>query len=618
MIPEPLSYNRGMSTLSPARIHALPDVLISQIAAGEVVERPASVVKELLENALDAGATQIELRLDAGGMRRIAVSDNGCGIAPDDLPLALTRHATSKIASLADLESVASLGFRGEALASMASVAQLALHTRPAGAAMAMLIHNHTGALQILPSASAGLGAHGTTVEVADLYFSTPARRKFLKTEQTEFGHCMDVARRIALARPDVEFRILHNGRIVLHLPATDEARRIVGVLGSEFGDTALSARTQADTLRLHGLVCPPTAARARADMQYFYVNGRYVRDKLLTHAMRAAYADVLHGDRQPAYVLSLDLDPRLVDVNVHPAKTEVRFRDGRGVHQFVFHSVQQALATAAGHPPNVYASPTPSPPTTSSSVWTTPQQARLDLAQTLAWYRPSPLAPPPVTDPHTAQTSVAPMVTDPNAAAGASLDAPLGHALAQLHGVYILAENSRGLVLVDMHAAHERIVYEQLKAAYTTQQVASQPLLIPVVFQATETELGLVAEAHATLLSLGLDVAQASPTAVAVRAVPTLLAASDVPALVRDVLRELVDAGGHSGRVTLEHQNAVLATMACHGAVRANRRLSLEEMNALLRQMETTERADECNHGRPTWVQLSMADLDRLFLRGR
>jgi DNA mismatch repair protein MutL len=612
-----ISLPRVSSDSSARRIRALPDVLISQIAAGEVVERPASVLKELLENALDAGARRIEVRLDEGGVRRIAVSDDGSGIPAEDLPLALARHATSKIATLAELESVASLGFRGEALASIASVANLALTTRDALAAHGMQIHNHQGALEVAPASSAGLGATGTTVEVTDLYFSTPARRKFLKSEQTELGHCMDVVRRVGLAQPGIAFSVSHNGKPTLQWPTADLDRRIAVVLGEDFTQESMALHVHAGDLVLAGRIGKPTASRARADGQYFYVNGRYVRDKVLSHAVKAAYADVLHGDRQPAYVLALRLDPRLVDVNVHPAKTEVRFRDSRGVHQFVFHAVQRALATTAGQDPPVASDSDddiarlhdsafdrqvvpqqhgrqPLAPHSRYPTW----QAALGVAQPLPTYGGLPPA----------RVDLGPE--------DEHVEHPLGTALAQVHGVYVLAQNHAGMVLVDMHAAHERIVYEKLKTSLARASLPVQTLLIPATLIATEVEIGTALEEQATLHALGFDISQASPTALAVRSVPAMLANADAAQLVRDVLRELHEVGGAS--VLAESQNTLLATMACHGAVRAHRRLTLDEMNALLRQMEATERADECNHGRPTWVHLSMAELDRLFLRGR
>jgi DNA mismatch repair protein MutL len=592
--------------LSAARpIQQLPDQLISQIAAGEVIERPSAVVKELLENALDAGATQITVRLEQGGVKRIAITDNGRGIAPEQLPLALARHATSKIASLADLENVMTLGFRGEALASIASVAQLTLTSRTAGAEHAWEISGSPldGKLHAQPSS----GAPGTTVDVQDLYFNTPARRKFLKTEQTEFGHCAEVVRRIALARPDVSLSLTHNGKTVDHWNSGEFARRSATILGDDFAAARLALEESAGPLRLRGFVGLPTAARMRADSQYFYVNGRFVRDKLLTHAVRAAYQDVLHGDRFPSYVLALDLDPALVDVNVHPSKIEVRFRDSRAVHQFVFHAVSRALAqtSATAHG----AAPAPVAASSGALPWVRQQQTGFGaqftpasgVAQNLADYGA-------LFAERTAGPGTAP--------AAAPSEHPLGFALAQLHGVYVLAQNELGLVLVDMHAAHERILYEQLKGALDSDAIQVQPLLIPVTFHADGVEVGTAEENQDTLRALGFDIAVLSPTTLAVRAIPALLKNADAQNLARDVLREVREFGG--SRVLLERRNELLGTMACHTAVRANRILSVPEMNALLRQMEATERADQCNHGRPTWVQLALSDLDKLFLRGQ
>ncbi len=623
--PAHASYNRGMNAphLPTRPIQALPDQLISQIAAGEVVERPAAVVKELLENALDAGATQITVRLEQGGVKRIAITDNGRGIAAAQLPLALARHATSKIASLADLENVGTLGFRGEALASIASVAQLTLTSRTADAPHAWQID---GATQQVTPAS---GAAGTTLDVQDLYFNTPARRKFLKSEQTEFGHCAEVVRRIALSRADVTFSLTHNGKTVEHWNASDHGRRSAQVLGEEFHQARLALDESAGPLRLAGFVGLPTASRARADAQYFYVNGRFVRDKLLTHAVRAAYQDVLHGDRYPSYALALELEPSQVDVNVHPAKIEVRFRDSRAIHQFVFHAVTRALAqtSATAHG----AAPGPQPATGASLPWIREQQqtsfhaqfaARpaggVGVIQDMAQYgalfaADSGRAPWPAPMPGSAAGLDA---LQPAPAAGATDEAPLGYALAQLHGIYVLAQNTRGLVLVDMHAAHERILYEQFKTALDADALQVQPLLIPVTFHADAVEVGTAEENRATLQALGFDIAALSPTTLAVRAVPALLKNADAQTLARDVLRDVREFGG--SRVLLERRNEMLGTLACHTAVRANRALTLPEMNALLRQMEQTERADQCNHGRPTWVQLALADLDRLFLRGQ
>jgi DNA mismatch repair protein MutL len=589
------------SVFPPRPIQPLPDQLISQIAAGEVVERPAAVVKELLENALDAGATQITVRLEQGGVKRIAVSDNGRGIEPGQLPLALARHATSKIASLSDLENVATLGFRGEALASIAAVAQLTLTSRPAGAAHAwQILGPHAGGEARAAPAS---GPQGTTVDVHELYFNTPARRKFLKSEQTEFGHCLEVVRRIALSRPEVAFSVSHNGKTVEHWQASESAKRSAQILGDEFAAARLALQEAAGPLRLHGFAGLPTAAKLRADAQYFFVNGRFVRDKLLTHAVRSAYQDVLHGDRFPSYVLSLELDPALVDVNVHPSKIEVRFRDSRGVHQFVFHAVNKALAQSAAGSPPVPARPAAAPwirPSPQASFGLHPAH-ETGVRQTLAEY--GALFSQPAPDPHPAP-------------APAAEEFPLGFALAQLHGIYVLAQNARGLVLVDMHAAHERIVYEQLKQALDAKALQVQPLLIPVTFYADAVEVGTAEENRAALDALGFDIAILSPTTLAVRALPAPLQSADAQGMARDLLRELREFGG--ARVLQERRNELLATLACHGAVRANRTLTIPEMNALLRQMEATERAGQCNHGRPTWVQLALADLDKLFLRGQ
>ena len=569
-------------------IKPLPDLLISQIAAGEVVERPASVVKELLENSIDAGARDISVQLAEGGVRQIRIADDGGGIPKEELPLALARHATSKIASLEDLENVASLGFRGEALASIASVARVNVTSRQRGAAHAWRID--AASLDIAPAALGG----GTVIEVDDLYFNTPARRKFLKREHTEFAHCEEACRRIALAHPAIAFQVQHNGRNALRLAAGNAGRRVADVLGGEFADQSRAVEVSAGGLRLTGYAALPAYSRARGDTQYFFVNGRFVRDKLLAHAVREAYADILHGQRYPAYVLFLELDPHGVDVNVHPAKTEVRFRDGRAVHQFVFHALQRTLAAPLSH-----AAPASSAQPAMPASAYAPHQQTLAVEQPLAAYFDF------------AQQGAQPLM--PTAQAGEA--PPLGFALAQLHGVYILAQNAAGLVLVDMHAAHERILYEKLKAVLDGQP-AMQPLLVPVVLSASGEEAA-AAETHADALGrLGFEVAAAGPRELVVRAVPALLTSARIPDLVRALLADMDKFG--ASRAAAEHRNELLATMACHGAVRANRTLALPEMNALLRQMEETERADQCNHGRPTWTQLSMDELDRLFLRGR
>jgi DNA mismatch repair protein MutL len=619
-------------------IEALPDHLISQIAAGEVVERPSAVVKELLENALDADATSITIRLEEGGVKRIAITDNGRGIPQDQLPLALERHATSKITSLEELENVATLGFRGEALASIASVALLTLTTRTAETPHAWQIENG----KITPSS----GAQGTTVDVQDLYYNTPARRKFLKSDQTEFGHCAEVVRRIALARPDVSFSLSHNGKTVEHWMVSAIDKRSATILGEAFANARLALDESAGPLRLHGYIGLPTASKGRADAQFFYVNGRFVRDKLLTHAVRAAYQDVLHGDRYPSYVISLDLDPALVDVNVHPSKIEVRFRDSRAVHQFVFHAVHRALAqTSATAFGTVPAPATAGLGEISQSgsgrlPWSGGEQSTFsaqfaapdattgtqNYTNRLNEMRANTAGISQTTNNYGALFGQRAEQTNPpgqpfSGAASVSLhdtndDYPLGFALAQLHGVYVLAQNTKGLVLVDMHAAHERILYEQLKNALSENTMSVQPLLIPITFYADAIEVGTAQENTEVLHSLGFDIAAISPTTLAVRSIPALLKNADAQTLARDVLRDVREFGG--SRVLIDRRNELLGTLACHTAVRANRSLTVPEMNALLRQMELTERADQCNHGRPTWVQLGLNDLDRMFLRGQ
>jgi DNA mismatch repair protein MutL len=616
----PFAPSPPATTAAPRPIQALPDQLISQIAAGEVIERPSAVVKELLENALDAGATQITVRLEQGGVKRIAITDNGRGIPPEQLPLALARHATSKIASLVDLENVSTLGFRGEALASIASVAQLTVTTRTADAAHAWEL---TGSYH--GTVSPASGATGTTIDVQDLYFNTPARRKFLKSEQTEYGHCAEVVRRIALARPDVSFSLSHNGKTIDHWNVGEFAKRSAHILGDDFANARLPLEESAGPLRLHGFVGLPTASKARGDAQYFYVNGRFVRDKLLMHAVRAAYQDVLHGDRYPSYALALDLDPALVDVNVHPSKIEVRFRDSRSVHQFVFHAVSRALAatsaTSFGQAPAPQAAPSAALPW----IGNTAQQASLPTQFAATPARPFSFGGDTPGVRQDVQAYGAMFSREPGAAATPqqqpapelpSGEFPLGFALAQLHGIYVLAQNSSGLVVVDMHAAHERILYEQLKNALDGNEMFVQPLLIPVTFYADAVEVGTAEEHQQTLSSLGFDIAVMSPTTLAVRAVPALLKNADAQSLARDVLRDVREYGG--SRVLVERRNELLGTLACHTAVRANRSLTLPEMNALLRQMEATERADQCNHGRPTWSQMALSDLDKLFLRGQ
>ncbi|MDE2607683.1 MAG: DNA mismatch repair endonuclease MutL [Burkholderiales bacterium] len=618
------------AVLSPAPrrpIRELPDELVSQIAAGEVVERPASVVRELVDNALDAGATQVTVRLLAGGVRLISVEDDGAGIAREQLPLALKRHATSKIGSLADLESVATMGFRGEALAAIASVSELHLLSRTAGQANAFLLDAATGELR--PAAR----ATGTTVEVKELFFRTPARRKFLKTDATELAHCLEAVRRHALARPDVGFTVWHEGRLVEQWRPGSRDQRMGDVLGEEFLADSVAVDHTVGPLRVTGRAGIPDAARSRPDWQFAYVNGRYVRDKVITHAARSAYEDLLHGQRQPVYVLHLEIDPTRVDVNVHPTKIEVRFRDSREVHQAVRHAVESALsaprAAQAGQPQ----APLPVATAPAAPAWRQPgipfaPQAGERVADLGAlWQKPESTglsagwgdARNP-TDARSASeapaSGFAQFTSDQPAQPLPSGEWPLGRAIAQLQGIYILAENAQGLVVVDMHAAHERIVYERLKAQMDAQAIRSQPLLIPATFPATPAEVATAEASQATLEMLGLQVAPFTPKTLAVRAVPATLAQGDPVELARSVLAELAQHDASS--VVERARNELLATMACHGAVRANRRLTLDEMNALLRQMEETERSDQCNHGRPTWRQLTLKELDALFLRGR
>jgi DNA mismatch repair protein MutL len=588
-------------------IRELPDELVSQIAAGEVVERPASVVRELVDNALDAGAGQVTVRLLAGGVRLICVEDDGAGIAREELPLALRRHATSKITSLSDLESVATMGFRGEALAAIASVSEMSILSRTAGSAGAFLLEAGSGELR--PAAR----AVGTTVEVKELFFSTPARRKFLKSDATELAHCLEAVRRHALARPDVGFAVWHEGKLIEQWRAGPWERRLADVLGEDFLAQSVAVDYRAGPLHVSGRAGIPDAARSRADWQFAYVNGRYVRDKVLTHAARSAYEDVLHGHRQPAYALHVEIDPSRVDVNVHPTKIEVRFRDSREVHQAVRHAVENALAvprSAAAAGPGVPDAPAPA---AAPFSWSQPAMDFAPAGHRVSdlsalWGAPAPVQ--PAFSPPASQAVAAPAPALPEG------DWPLGRAIAQLQGIYILAENQHGLVVVDMHAAHERIVYERLKTQMDAHAIRSQPLLIPATFAATPQELATAEACADTLATLGLEITAFSAKTLAVRAVPTSLAQGDAVELARSVLAELAQHDASS--VVERARNELLATMACHGAVRANRKLTLDEMNALLRQMEETERSDQCNHGRPTWRQLTLRELDALFLRGR
>ena len=655
--------NAVPSFLPRRPIRELPDELISQIAAGEVVERPGSVVRELVDNALDAGATQVTVRLLAGGVRLISVEDDGGGIPRDELPAALKRHATSKIASLADLESVGTMGFRGEALAAISSVSELSLLSRTAAQPSAFLLDGRTGELR--PAAR----AIGTTVEVKELFFSTPARRKFLKTDATELAHCTEAVRRHALARPDVGFAIWHEGKLVEQWRPATRDQRLADVLGDDLLAQSVSVEYTAGplradgrhALRVTGRAGIPDAARSRADQQFAYVNGRFVRDKVLTHAARSAYEDVLHGQRQPVYALYVEIEPARVDVNVHPTKIEVRFRDSREVHQAVRHALEQALAApragaAAALPPgNADPFAQQQAPRRAFAGWAQPAMdfspAAGHRVSDLAalWGPAAALAPGAASrsstgdEPHS--LALAGPYSPAPAAAHSSIprfepiptvrpetdptplpagDWPLGRAIAQLQGVYILAENRQGLVIVDMHAAHERIVYERLKlqmdhalaSGAAAARLASQPLLIPATFAATPHEIATAEACAATLQALGLEITPFSPKTLAVRAVPTSLAQGDAVELARGVLAEMMQ---HDASTVIQRaRNELLATMACHGAVRANRQLTLDEMNALLRQMEETERSDQCNHGRPTWRQLTVQELDKLFLRGR
>jgi DNA mismatch repair protein MutL len=597
-------------------IRTLPDHLINQIAAGEVIERPASVVKELVENALDAGARTITVDIEAGGVKLIRVSDDGSGIPREQLALALSRHATSKIASMEDLEQVRSMGFRGEALPSIASVSRFSMASRTPETAHGWRVDAPGG--QVAEPVAEAMRP-GTRVEAWDLFYNVPARRKFLKAERTEFGHIEDWLQALALARPDVEFRLSHNGKAVLTLkPAKTEEQlrlRLRAILGPDFAARALSIRSDVAGVTLEGWIGLPTDARAQADQQYFYVNGRLVRDRIVTHAVRQAYADVLFHGRHPSYVLHLGIDPARVDVNVHPAKQEVRFRDGRLIHELVQRTLAEALATtragtvAPGLPSNPVASLPEAP------QFSTPQALPLSLAPQRPAMPSASMDSLRALYAQTATPAATVQVAEALPESRAEVP-PLGYALAQLHGIYILAQSVRGLVIVDMHAAHERITYERLKTAFETQGVHAQRLLVPLTIAVSRREAELAEGAAETFERVGFEVVRSGPEAVSVRRVPSALADLDIEALVRDVLADWREHG--STRRIEETRNELLATMACHASVRANRRLSLPEMNALLRDMEATERSAQCNHGRPTWVELDQAALDKLFLRGR
>jgi len=592
-------------------IRQLPDTLINQIAAGEVVERPASVVKELVENALDAGARRIDIDLEEGGVRLIRIRDDGQGIAANDLPLAIARHATSKIASLEDLEAVATLGFRGEALPSIASVSRFALVSRHDGSAHGASLQVEGGRVgEVVPKSH----PQGTTVEVRDLFFNVPARRKFLRAERTELGHIEEWLRSLALARPDVELRVSHNGKPSRRYrgdAVLASSERLLETLGEEFSRQALRVDHAGAGLRLQGWIARPVYNRASADQQYLYVNGRSVRDRSVAHAVKQAYSDVLFHGRQPAYVLFLELDPRAVDVNVHPAKHEVRFRDARLVHDFVYRTLQEALAeTRAGVAADAAAAPA--------------------FAAAPSWMPQSRLALQPASGASNVddvRAGYAALYASTTAVAEGDRDAkplpeseeglpPLGHAIAQLHGIYILAETADGLIVVDMHAAHERIGYEKLKSAHDGVGVRVQPLLVPQPVAVSSREADVAEREAATLQQLGFEVSVNGPQSLLLRGVPALLADGDVESLLRDVLADLREHG--DSRRVVEARDELLATMACHAAVRAHRRLGIPEMNALLREMETTLRSGQCNHGRPTWARFSLAEIDKWFLRGR
>jgi DNA mismatch repair protein MutL len=585
--------------MSPIRV--LPDLLISQIAAGEVVERPAAALKELIENSLDAQAREISVELAGGGIKLIKVTDDGRGIPRNELALALARHATSKIAALEDLERVASLGFRGEALASIAAVSRLSLTSRTAGDRHAWTV-TASGA-EVSKAAPAALGS-GTSVEVRDIYFNTPARRKFLKTESTEFAHCEEAFRRVVLSRPATAFILKHNDRVQWRLKAQSLEERAGALFGEAFYATSLPVDAASGSLRLSGAIGMPAHAGTARDTQYFFVNGRYVRDKLAAHAIRQAYQDVLHHERHPAYVLFLEVDPSQVDVNVHPTKTEVRFRDPRALHQFIFHALNRALAQSiAGATTAARPAAAAEPRAASGQLRAHPARLPLGIEQPVALYE-------------TLFGRAGLPVREREELPAHASEHPLGFALAQLSGVYVLAQNEHGLVIVDMHAAHERIMYERLKNSLDAQEIPMQPLLVPVTFAAEALDVATVEEHGEMLRTIGFDIAAASPASLIVRAVPALLADADARELARDVLRDIREYG--ASRVLTERSNELLGTMACHAAVRANRKLSLAEMNALLRDMEATERSGQCNHGRPTWHQITLPDLDKLFMRGR
>ncbi|MFK8046825.1 MAG: DNA mismatch repair endonuclease MutL [Halioglobus sp.] len=613
-----------------SRIHLLSARLANQIAAGEVVERPASVAKEILENSLDAGATRVDVDVEAGGSKLIRIRDNGMGIDSEDLPLALARHATSKISSLEELEQVRSLGFRGEALASIGSVSRLQLTTNPSedsSQGSSALTEGRDMEVQIKPAPH----PRGTTVEVRDLFFNTPARRKFLRTEKTEFNHLEEVVKRLALSRYDVAFSLRHNQKVIHNLKAgvsaSEKQRRVATVCGPAFMEQALYIETEVPGYRLWGWVGLPTFSRSQADLQYFFVNGRVIRDKLVAHAVKQAYRDVLYHGRHPAFVLYLEVDPATVDVNVHPTKHEVRFRDGRAVHNFIFSSLHRSLADvrpgdqqadtglAAGDGQTIntetgevsqeqlaWGAPTPALVSGSSGGSSYSRFAQPAAGQTMEQMRS-----------YGAVHPTASVLPEQHSAEDIP---PLGYALAQLKGIYILSENAVGLVLVDMHAAHERITYERLKLSRDQEGIRSQPLLVPQAVAVSQREVEIATQHAALFLALGMEISVGGEESLLIRQIPVSLRDSNVEQLLRDVLSDLIEYGS-SDRIEA-HMDEILSTMACHGSVRANRRLTIAEMNALLRDMEETERSGQCNHGRPTWTQMSLEELDKLFLRGR
>lgn len=605
------------------RIERLSPRLANQIAAGEVVERPASVVKELLENSLDSGATQIDIQIEQGGVKRIRVRDNGCGIDKEDLPLAVSRHATSKIKELDDLEAVGSLGFRGEALASIASVSRLALKSAVPESTEGWQVE--TEGIDMAPQLSPVAHNQGTSVDVVDLFFNTPARRKFLKTEKTEFGRIDEVVRRLSLSHLDIGFRLEHNGRNIHSMNScsspAEQARRVAAVCGGAFMEQALPIDEQSEHLRLWGWMGLPTFSRSQADLQYFYVNGRSVKDKVVSHAVRQAYQDVLYHGRHPAFVLFLEIDPAWVDVNVHPTKHEVRFRDSRSVHGFIFSALHRVIAqtrpgdSRALEEPEISQQPISQPAPVQQAFGLRDQESA-HVAISVREQRPE-YEPVPQNKIDVAIEKVAGMQPMPSLAGSAEGEIPpLGFAIAQLKGIYVLAENAQGMVLVDMHAAHERITLEKMRLAWDGEGLASQPLLVPESFAVSSREADAAEENAETFARLGIQLERAGPETLLVRAVPVLLKQPQVEPLVRDVLSDILELGS-SKRIELQI-NEILGNMACHNSVRANRKLAIPEMNALLREMEVTERSGQCNHGRPTWTQMSLAELDKLFLRGR